>query len=492
MKPLQPDTCHLKRFASILILFYIICLLPQIKLPIHWDALGFVLQATRHYYEQPFAAIYPPYLSDFSHPPLWMYLQAATWELTGNAPIACHILSFAAAALILLLTLEFAGGILKRWGQILPLVFLISTPVFLSHSLMCYLDLPATLMTLLALHFAFRGRLGWSAVFACAMTLTKLTGLLGLPAVFTANLQNRADWKKRIAPTFALAGLAPAVTLGFWFLIHNSVAGWWIMKPGRTLHADHLTNLISTMDYLFLSKFHWVFIPLFGWSIFIFLRDKKRSGRVGDPRIYCHFILILSYVAGIGMSEFMPRYLLPMLPSFYLIVLSGLQKMHGALRSGVTAIIVIVLGAGILRGGNSQIGYDDNLQWVGFVKNLQKAERHIRIAAPQQLTLFGEWPVRMALTDPDAGYLSGPPFTVISFFDNRSKFKKKWGEIKAAFDDPETKSPTVWFLSEGISPNGYAANQFIVGNELPLEASFGNVPFKISIYRLEGSLKKSP
>ena len=134
----------------------------------------------------------------------------------------------------------------------LPPLFLLASPLFYTQSMMAQLDMPAMVLTLLAILLLLKERYLASAVACVALALTKETGLV-TPMMFGLALLLRGDRKR--ASFFAL----PALALGVWLIFLHKKTGYWLGDPGfahyNVEYALHpvriLFSLLRRVYYLF-------------------------------------------------------------------------------------------------------------------------------------------------------------------------------------------------------------------------------------------------
>ena len=140
---------------------------------------------------------------------------ALVWHVFGYSILATRVAMLAAAAvavwLVFLLAIEL--GRRAPGAPAFPAVLLlIVSPLFYTQAMMAQLDMPAMLLTMLALLLFLQNRVRSAALACLALVLVKETGLIA-PLVFAGWLV--AERRRREALWFLL----PVLALGVWLAV---------------------------------------------------------------------------------------------------------------------------------------------------------------------------------------------------------------------------------------------------------------------------------
>ena len=140
---------------------------------------------------------------------------AVVWHVFGYSILATRVAMLAAAAvavwLVFLLAIEL--GRRAPGAPAFPAVLLlIVSPLFYTQAMMAQLDMPAMLLTMLALLLFLQNRVRSAALACLALVLVKETGLIA-PLVFAGWLV--AERRRREALWFLL----PVLALGVWLAV---------------------------------------------------------------------------------------------------------------------------------------------------------------------------------------------------------------------------------------------------------------------------------
>src|ERR1700728_328212 len=205
-------------FAAPLFLIH----LPLLGLPFFWDEQGqFIptaldlLRSGAWIARSTIPNVHPPGVEAYLV--LW-------YKLFGFSIVTTRVvmLLFAGFGLLLtfLLAIELSQGT-DGAPAFLPPIFLLASPLFFTQSMMAQLDMPAMVLTLLALLLFLKTRYGAAALASVALVLVKETGIVG-PLIFFISLAWRRDFKQ------AAYFVGPAVALGAWLFVLHRGTGYWL------------------------------------------------------------------------------------------------------------------------------------------------------------------------------------------------------------------------------------------------------------------------
>ncbi len=391
-----------------LLLFLLLFTLPLIALhshlltlPFFWDEQGqFIptaLDLLRHGWwvaHSTLPNVHPPGVEVYLV--LWYKLFGFSIPVTRVA-----MLVFAGAGLLFtfLLAIELSRDADGAPAFLPPMLLLVS-PLFYMQSMMAQLDMPAMVLTLAALLLFLQDRFIASACVCIALVLVKETGVI-VPAVCGALLLVRKDF--RAAPLFVPAGLA----LLLWLTALHSQTGFWLGNPEfahyNVAYALQPVRLVFSIArriyYLFFAEFRWIGTLI----IFAAVRRSKifwsRSWRI-TLLVSVVTLLLVSLLGGAELE----RYLLPVLPVFYIAVSVGITQLGKWASVTATAALLVGLIVNLFWNPPYPFPYENNYAMVDFVKLQQAAAAFTELNYPHQ-TIATAWPFSAALRNPDYGYV---------------------------------------------------------------------------------------
>lgn len=344
------------------------------------------------------------------HPPGVEAYLATLYKLFGySIPLtraAMLLLASAGLLFTFLLAIELSQGTNGAPAFLPPLLLLVS-PLFYTQSMMAQLDMPAMVFTTLALLLFLKKNYAAAAAASVVLVLVKETGIVA-PFIFFVALAVRKDWKR------AAYFIAPAAALFTWLAVLHHATGYWLGNPdfahynvGYSLQPARMAlSFVRRIYYLFLAEFRWI-----GTLVILVLARKQRLFRSYEWRITLAVAaLSLIVVSVLGGAE-LERYLLPVLPIFYIalsVALTFIPKWASA-----TAIAGLVVGLIVSLFWNPPypFPYENNWSMIDFVRLQQIAADYTQHNFSHS-TVATAWPYTAALKDPDYGFVAHKMRTV--------------------------------------------------------------------------------
>jgi hypothetical protein len=285
----------------------------------------------------------------------------------------------------------------------LPPLLLLVSPLFFTQSMMAQLDMPAMTLALLSLLLFVQRKYGWAAAVSVALVLVKETGL-AVPFVFFVVLALRKEFKR--AALFVL----PAVALAAWLLVLHSKTGYWLGDPGfahyNVGYAFHPVRMALSFArriyYLFFAEFRWVGTAILIGSV----KGCKAFRRRRWTTVAAVAALTIILVSVFGGAE-LERYLLPVLPLFYIAVSVGLTTMRKSINIVAISTMIVGLIVNIFWNPPYPFPYENNYAMVDFVR-LQQLAADFAQRSLKNRTIATAWPYTPALENTDFGFVQHP------------------------------------------------------------------------------------
>ena len=397
-----------RSYAAFYFLFFITLIAlhwPVLSLPYFWDELGQFIPAALDIRQ--LGAWIPKTTLPNVHPPGVMAWLAAVWSIFGYSIVATRVAMLAIAALGLLATflvaIELCRGLNGMPAFIAP-ALLLASPLFWSQSMMAQLDMPAMTFTLLALWLFLRGQIAACVISCTVLVLCKETGLV-VPLVLGCGL----ILKRRFVA--AAAFLIPALALTIWLFALHRATGHWLGNQEFThynitfqLHPIRLpVTLARRFFYLFIDNLH-----LAGTLAIIYaLRRRpevyRNQGWVIVVTVALVHIIAVSVLGGAALE----RYLLPVIPLYYIAVTVALTTLGRFARASIALGMVLVLLTAIAISSPLAYPFENNGAFVSFVRLQERAADYITHDLPGR-TVTSAWPFPDALRRPEFGYVTKP------------------------------------------------------------------------------------
>jgi hypothetical protein len=314
------------------------------------------------------------------------------------------MLAWASFGLLLtfLLAIELSAGTRGAPAFLPPLLLLVS-PIFFMQSFMAQLDMPCMVLTLLALLLFLKKQYLWSAVACVALVLVKETGIVA-PFVFFCFFASKRDFRR------AAFFIPSALALTVWLLVLHQATGYWTGDPGfahynieYALHPVRLAlSIVRRIYYLFFAE-----MRLVGTLVLLATIPKYKLFR-NQPWAITLAVSALSFllVTVLGGAE-LERYLLPVLPVFYIAVAVALTTIPKWLSASATIALFAGLIVSLFWNPPFPFPYENNLAMVDFVQ-LQQAAGEYADDHLKGVNIATAWPFSAALRNPDFGFVTTP------------------------------------------------------------------------------------
>ena len=394
-------------YAYFYILFLLVLFLTHsflLNLPYFWDEMGQFIPAALDILRD--NAWIPRTTLPNVHPPGLMAYLAAVWSLVGYSVVVtrCAMLALAAAGVLAVFALAVH---LCRGSRGLPAFtaafLLLASPLFYSQSMMAQLDMPAMALTAVALLLFLKKRYRLAALTCTLLVLVKETSI-AVPAVFGFVLLLERRW--RVALFFVVPAIALSVWLAYLYQSTGQLFGnaeFTHYNVGFQLHPIRLgVTLIRRIYYLFIANWHIV------GSIAIVLAWKRSTiFRNRDWAIVAAVGVVQSLLVTVLGGAALERYLMPVLPLFYIAVAAALATMNVRPRRMATAALLLGLIAGIFINPIFPFPFENNAAFVDFVELQQSAAAYVETHYLHS-TVTSAWPLPDALRRPEFGYVTKP------------------------------------------------------------------------------------
>lgn len=441
-------------FAVLLVLHY-----PFLGLPYFWDEAGYYVPAAFDFYHH--SLLIPQSTLPSGHTPLVSVYLGLAWRLFGFSPLVTRaaMILVAAATVVALYALgrcvvrdealcaTAQEGASKPHREIAvwSAILLALSPLFFAQSSLAHLDLTAALFTTLAFSAVLRGRLLMFAVFSSLAIMSKETAVVLLPVAWAFAWRQRREQPPEGRVVVWIALICPVLPLLAWMVYYHHATGYWIGNDEylqynlySTLHPIRvLFSLLRRLHEVLIAGFNWVLVAAAAFGVWweaqgkrgkrgeeekeslevssaVFAVSPFRVLQGGPPHAYGDllflstglcvvYVLTLSLVGG----AILPRYLLPIFPVLYLLVVTYIWRLPKALARGVCVTVAACFASGWFANPPWPFPFEDNLAYADFVRLHQQAAQFLE-NRPDKPLILTAWPASGELSQPFLGYVSKP------------------------------------------------------------------------------------
>ena len=384
-------------FAAPLLLIH----LPLLSLPFFWDEQGqFIPTALDLLRNGAWVAhstlpnVHPPGVEAYLV--FWYKLFGYSIPVTRLAMLALAGVGLLATFLLAIELCRGANGA----PALLPPILLLASPLLYMQSMMAQLDMPAMVFAVLATYLFVRKRYAYAAAVSVLLVLAKETGIV-VPLVFLVWLAAHKEYRR------AAYYVLPFAALGVWLLVLHNQTGYWLGNPGfahyNVGYSLHPVRLI----FSFARRFYYLFFAEFRWIGTLVLVFTVRQTRIlSDPKwrialaVSAATFILVSVLGGAELE----RYLLPVLPIFYIAVSVGLTYLRPWVGRAAAAALLVGLSVNLFWNPPYPFPYENNFAMVDFVQLEELGAHYVDRFLPDQ-TIATAWPYSNGLTNPDFGFV---------------------------------------------------------------------------------------
>jgi hypothetical protein len=278
---------------------------------------------------------------------------------------------------------------------------------------------------MLALFFYFRSNKILFAIVMTALLLTKESGVvLGATLIFIECLKlqrnkNLRDFINNLSFIFL-----PFVIAGSYFIVQRIQFGWFLFP----YHLGFISFGVEVWSEKLPAAFSYLFIywgrnsiSLFVILACLFLLFKKEKFNLPEKNILltCGVYIVL-YLVFSAINFFIPRYLIAIFPPMLISAAFLLDKAFSRFKFLLPSVVSIAAATCIyftFFGRKSELAYRDSVvchrQVVEFCEKTNLRDSYI----------FTHFIMRVDLSEPVAGYLSGQKFTNVQYeLDGKTQY----------------------------------------------------------------------
>jgi 4-amino-4-deoxy-L-arabinose transferase-like glycosyltransferase len=372
--------------------------LPLLSQPYFWDEAGQFIPASLDLFYS--GELVPHSTIPNVHPPGVMLWLAATWRLFGYSIVTTRLAMLLIALLGCWCVYRLAADFLcpQRTAAWMTLALLCLSPLFFSQAAMALLDMPAMVVTALALLLFLQERLILAAIACMALVMVKETGAL-LPAVLGIVLARERRFKQ--SALFVL----PALPLAAWLiLLHAHTGDWFGNAAFERYNLTYPLNPVRLALALF-RRGYYLFVSsgyIIGTAALLYTRKqtpRTRAWTVGTLFALAHFAAMC--VIGGAVLE---RYLLPVLPITLALFANALCALTRAWRNAAFACMCAASATCIVVNPIYPFPLENNLAWTDFVGVQHDAAQFLTTHLPPGSLIAANFPFSNCMRRPELGY----------------------------------------------------------------------------------------
>jgi len=408
----------MKRTADALVLTFLTAGLIAAKLtilnvPAYWDEMRWAGESFR-LAEWPLVAVFPgfrPAQAFAGHPPGIHLLLAVAAKVAGSTMQTAHLVAIAFGAIGLCFTYLLGARIFDRWTGAVAALLLFCCPMYFAQSGMFLADVPVAALSTGCVYFVLMRRTRAYLACAIAMVLVKETAAAIVLAMLAYDMFV-AEHERSARLRAAGRHLVPLLVLGIFVMWQKIVTGsWWLIydEPFETSSFSTTLGTIARQGWaiatcVFVEQWRWLMsVPL----AMLLLADPGARRR-RELWLLGLIALCGSVPYAFAGNFFLPRYLMPILPLFFVATAWAVRRLIQSLgprtlvAAGLLSVMVWSLAARPFS-GTAEL----NMRYLDVVRVHQAMASAIErdFASARVLTV---WPHLPELGIPQLGYVRAP------------------------------------------------------------------------------------
>src|SRR5688500_15789215 len=382
--------------------------LPTLETPAYWDEMGWLRQAYWLSENNLLRAI--PGLCAASafwgHPPGLHLILATLGKVFGVSPTTAHALIAVLAALGVCATFLLARFWYGVRTALLAVLLLLLSPIYLSQSGMFLGDVPVAALGVLATYFLFKDRYVPYVACASCMVLLKETAIVLVVALLLYRFVVLYPIRQARLRDVARYSI-PLAVIGAFILVQKATTGHFFFIYDFDVELFQRTPALMRAQFrlitraIFIDQYRFIFTALIVLSLLVNAKARRR-----ELWLFAFVVALSGY--SFSVLYYLPRYLLPVLPLFYILAAASLLDLARRPRLQlVAASAALGMMGWSLRAQHFTGNGEQHFRYLDIVAMHKAAIDRLARDHPGARVLT-TWPHTGELTWPLFGYVHQP------------------------------------------------------------------------------------
>lgn len=431
---------------ALAVCLFIVFKVRDISLPYFWDELGVYVPGALKMKDNGTIGLLPSSLEPLysrGHPLLFVFSQAAWFDLIGDTPTAGHAFSILLAVATLIAFYWCMKDLFGQWVSLLASVLLILQPMFFAMSGVVLPEMMLTLFTIPALWAIIKNKWGTYALFASLAMMTKESAIiippLAVAVIFIESVTTRTVFSLQSFRRYFF-GIIPLLVYILFLLIQKKQNGWYFFPE----HMGYLRLNASLIQQgkLILKDIVWwqgKKLVCVGMIIAVGLVLLRRGQFKYRRSIFIFLFFTACCIAFADLNFYLTRYLLYALPFVMATGVYGVVTIAELIpvRAGSVALALVFAGVTSFYSMKAmETGEFKDAADMGY-KHLVLTEKEVIAWTEQQpwrdSVIEANFPLFQAMQEMRNGYLSVKPFDISVNYARKASYGV-WFHFKE--DDP--------------------------------------------------------
>jgi hypothetical protein len=379
-----------------------------INMPYYWDELGVYISPTHWLANgsliRSLPGFHPPYMF-FGHPFASYLTLAALFKTFGESIFVSHIFILLVSYFGILYTYLLGKYLQNSSVGVIAALLLFCSPLYFAQSGMVNGDVIISTLGIITIYYFIKRNYIAYLITATLLVLTKESSAAIIVAILIY-LYIISEKRRMLLKVFAIYSI-PLLFLLIFFVMQKLTTGMILPNSYFNEHNFYQLNITDVFSKLKLVS-GWIFVEQRRYILLIiFCVNLIVNGRRAYKKEYLLFIIVIVFfVAAFTGIFFLTRYIIPILPYFYLMSASSIVMLFAYKRIYIlVTIIIMVLFIVILYGHDDWGGsHENDMQYTDIVLTHKDACDYIENNYPLKKVLTS-WPLTAELREPFLGYV---------------------------------------------------------------------------------------
>ncbi len=410
----------------IIIIIFIIFKIPHLNLPCFWDEAWAYAPATRMMYNHGLSLLpdaIPVYCSR-GHPLLFYFLGAAWMKLFGTSMTVIHSFALFLSIMLLIMIYFFCKEFFSSTIGLISVILISVQNFFLAQSCLLLPEILISFWVLICIYAYLKKYRFLYIICAAGMLLTKESTIILVGSLilwsFIKNIFIKKD-TNRIKYFFyeLFILIIPILIAATYFIIQKIMYDWFFFPEHLNLISfnsnyffDTLNSYVSIL-FIYQGRIVLTSILLLTIILKIFFKLGYRLSEDKKEIFSIFIIFFVCYLIFSSLNFFSPRYILCLLPLFIISTSYFIYDTFKNKRIFQILSLIITITVCFYFCTQKTLTHDHDLGYLNAVKVHKEVVQYCEKEKIYNKKILTHFLMRIDLTNPYSGYLSGQAFNNI-------------------------------------------------------------------------------
>jgi len=285
---------------ALIVLVLFLTKLSALNLPFSEDSLTYLIPSSEYMIKNNFTLLTGEIA--FGHMPLLFILSSIIFLFTMKS-LYLHIIILLLASLALFLTYLISKKIFDEETGIIAVILLLTTPAFFSLSAIFSTAIPSTALNLAAIYFTLKDNKKLYLLMMVLAILVYESSFLIIPGILVYVLIKNYNENKKLPIKELFIYSSPILIIPLWLILNKILYGWFFHEELNRFRLTNIYNIaminLRIVKLIFFDNFRWLltsFLILSPITLRLFFRRIRTRKVIFPLLISLLFLFVLSFV----------------------------------------------------------------------------------------------------------------------------------------------------------------------------------------------------